>query len=107
MNLSHLFQDTITWSSPASFNDGDLVQGPSTTASARVVEAYTIVKMASGEERAASFKIATAADIPINSRVYVPGANVGTPEQSLTVLQRRTAKTLDGSYRYYIYLLGA
>lgn len=106
MDLGHLFIDTVTYSQPASFSDGALVQGAQSTAKGRLEESYDTITLSGGEERTSAFKFATATDIPLFASVFVPDADTGVANEALTVLRRKTARTLDGGYRYYILWLG-
>jgi hypothetical protein len=106
MDLGHLFIDTITYSSPASFSDGDMTQSAQATATGRWEERYSVTTMSGGEQRATTHNFATTTAIPLESLVWGPGSDTTDQGDALRILARNFAKTLDGSYSYYIYALG-
>lgn len=106
MNQTHLYIDTVTYSTPASFSDGNMVQGSQATAKGRLAEGYQLIAAAGGESRSAAFKFVTQTDIPMHSSVFIPDASTGTATDALRIINRQTVRTLTGQFRHYIYYFG-
>jgi len=106
MKWTHRLVDTISYKVRSGFSDGDYTWGSLATAAARVEEYPKIVRSVSGEELAASHRIATETDIPTHARVWLPGADTNDATESYSILRRDKAKTLDGAYTLYLLTLG-
>lgn len=106
MNLGHLFIDTVTYSTGMTFSDGNLTASGTSTAKGRWEEIYKVITLTGGEERVATMRFSTATAIELGAYVWGPDADTGDQGDALRVLTRKFAKTLPGSYSYYILELG-
>jgi len=106
MDLAHLFIDSFDYSAGMSYSDG--TYSPTSTASGlgRWEEDYKVISISGGEEKTSTHKLGTTVDIPLNGLVWGPLANSANRGEALRVLGRKYARTLDGTFSYFIYRLG-
>jgi len=107
MNLAHLFIDAFSYSTGMSYSNGDFSASATAEGLGRWEENHKIVTIAGGGEKVASHELATDVAIPLNGLVWGPVTKLApTQANALRVLSRSYARTFDGSYAYYIYMLG-
>ena len=103
MNFSHRLLETISYSLPSGkSNDGDLTYSAVSTTKARITRREDIVGEAGGEGVATSIVVATEIELPVDTRVWMPGVSTSNVNDSERVKSREYASTLDGSYTLYL-----
>jgi len=103
MYFRHRLLETISYATPTGkSNSGDLTYGSIGTTPARIVRQENIATNAEGEQLATSITVETEIELPVDTRVWLPGVSTADNNLAERVKQREYASTLDGSYTLYI-----
>ena len=103
MNFAHRMLETVSYKTPNGVGaSGDLTYSTIGTMDARIYKKTNIVTDANGAERTSNYVVETETEIPIDSRVWLPGASTSDNNAAQRVVAAEYASTLDGSYTLYI-----
>jgi hypothetical protein len=103
MNFGHRLLSTISYATPSTVSSaGDITYSATGTMSARILYKNDIVTAPSGEQLTTSTVVETETELPVGTKVWLPGASTGDANAAKRVIQREYAATLDGSYTLYI-----
>ena len=103
MNFSHRLLETISYATPSGkSNDGDLTYSTISTTRARITRQDNIVGEAGGEGLGTNIVVETEIELPVDTRVWLPGVSTSSINDSERVQTREFATTLDGTYTLYI-----
>jgi hypothetical protein len=103
MNFAHRLTETVSYKTPSGVSSsGDLTYGSLSTLNARIYRKTQIVSNANGAQVTSNYVIETETQIPLDARIWLPGASTSDNNAAQRVLSSEYASTLDGSYTLYL-----
>lgn len=100
--FTHLLPDTITYAPPSGVStQGDATYGAQVELPARVEYDYKIVAVGDGKHRELTHWIGTETEIPLGSRVWLPGDNIGDNGVAKIATTQDSASTPDAADTLY------
>lgn len=104
MNIDHALTDTITYQTVAGISGGDPTWATARTAKARVEQGLREVFSASGEVKQASHTLYTTTRLPLECRVWLPGASTSDAGASKRPVATKQSSTFGGYTIFETYL---
>lgn len=100
--LSHLLTDTVTYAPRSSVStQGDPTFGSQVAIAARVEYDYKIVPTGNGKQRELTHWIGSEVEIPVGSRVWLPGDDTGDNGVAKIAVSQDSASTPDAADTLY------